>query len=109
MESVKIENAKHVSKIKAKPGGTDSLRVSRETKKKVLSELSALNKKDFGKPILAEHYISLAISLLQSEHLEKLRAQSLTAQDRFEQKYKEHCSLNGKISKDDYLGILLKE
>ena len=107
METVKIENVKHVSKSKTKPG-TDSLRVKRETKKKILAELVTLNKKEFGKPITPDQFVSLAISLLQSEHLEKLREQSLTAKDRFDQKFKEHCSQNGKISKDEFLATLLR-
>jgi hypothetical protein len=86
---------------------TDSLRVRKETKKKILSELAILNKKDFGRPVTPDDYVSLAISLLRQEHLEQLKEGSLSNRDRLEQKYREYCSLNGKISKDEYLGVLL--
>jgi hypothetical protein len=105
MEDVRNEGTKSTkSKIKV---GTDSLRVKRETKKRILSELAALNKKEFGKPITPDHFVALAISLLKPEHLQSLKDQSLTAKDRFEQRYRDYCDRHGKVSKDEFLGNLL--
>jgi hypothetical protein len=87
---------------------TDNLRVRKETKKLILSELSKLNKKEFGRPISPDQYVSLAISLLKPEHLQQLQEESLTAKDRFEQKYRKHCETVGRISKDEFLALLLK-
>jgi hypothetical protein len=105
METGKNENQK-IAKPKAKVG-TDSLRVRRETKKRILSELAALNKKEFGKPITPDQLVSVAMSLLKPEHFQELQEQSLTAKDRFEKRYREYCAQNGKISKDEFLGTLL--
>lgn len=107
MQTVANESVKTMAKPKVKPR-TDSLRVMKETKKKILGELNNLNKKEFGKPVTPDQYVSLAISLLRPEHLKLLQEQSLTARDRFEQRYREYCGQNGKISKDDYLATLLK-
>jgi hypothetical protein len=101
-----METTKIAIKSKTKPG-TDSLRVKRETKKRVLAELTILNKKEFGKPITPDQLVSLALSLVKPEHLQTLKEQSLTAKDRFEQRYRDFCIQNGKVSKDDFLATLL--
>ncbi len=99
------QNTKPSTK-KVKPS-TDSLRVKRETKKKVLAELTAINRKEFGRKVTTDEYIALAVSLLKPEHLEKLREQSLTNKDRLEKRYQEYCVAHGKVSKDEYIGVLL--
>lgn len=107
MESTTQDLPRTQAKAKAKVR-TDSLRVKKETKKRILTELANLNKKEFGRPVTPDQYVSLAITLLQPEHLQQLQEQSLTARDRFEQRYLEHCRQNGKISKDEFLATLLK-
>ena len=96
-----------VSTKKAKMVRTDNVRVRRETKKKILTDLAQLNKKDFGRKLTVDDYVQLAISLIRPELLEQLKEQSLSNRDRMELKYKEYCSKNGKISKDEFIGLLL--
>ncbi len=107
MISEQTENKSVSKRLKPKPS-TESLRIKRETKKKILSELAQLNKKEFGRPITPDQYVSLAISLLTKDHLESLREQSLSNKDRLEKRYTEFCARNGRISKDEFIGILLK-
>ena len=95
-------------KIKAKVS-TESLRVKRETKKRIIIDLANLNKKDFGKTVSPDQYVSLAISLLKPEHLQLLKDQSLSNKDKMEQRYLEYCSKNGKVTRDEYIGILLQQ
>ncbi len=92
---------------KAKMVRTDNVRVRRETKKKILTDLAQLNKKDFGRKLTVDDYVQLAISLIRPELLEQLKEQSLSNRDRMELKYKEYCSKHGKISKDEFIGLLL--
>jgi hypothetical protein len=92
---------------KAKLVRTDNVRIRRETKKKILTDLAALNKKDFGRKITVDDYVQLAIALIRPDQLERLKEQSLSNRDRMELKYKEYCAAHGKVSKDDYIGILL--
>lgn len=101
------ERVSSPSKPKAK-AKTDYLRIQKETKRKILSELANLNRKDTGREVTPDQYISLAISLLTADHLEQLKKQSLSNKDRLEQRYREHCSTHGKISMDEFLGLLLK-
>jgi hypothetical protein len=52
---------------KAKLVRTDNVRVRRETKKKILTDLAALNKKDFGRKITVDDYVQLAIALIRPD------------------------------------------
>lgn len=92
---------------KSKPARTDSIRVMRETKKRILIDLAAVNKKDIGRKVTVDDYVQLAISLLNPEHLQKLKDRTLSNKDRLEIKFQEHCSQNGKVSKDEFIGLLL--
>lgn len=93
-------------KAKQKPA-TESLRVRRETKKRILGELATLNKKDFGKSITPDQYVNLAISLLRPEHIQSLKEQSLSNKDRMEKRFLDYCAEHGKVSRDEYIGVLL--
>lgn len=86
---------------------TDNLRVKRETKKRIQNELASINRKDFGKPVTADDLVALAITLVQPFHLEQLKERSLSNKDRMEKKYQEYCAAHGKVSKDEFIGILL--
>jgi len=92
---------------KTKQVRTDNVRVRRETKKRILTDLATLNKKDFGRKVTVDDYVQLAISLIKPEYLEQLKEQSLSNKDRMELKYKEYCAAHGKVSKDEFIGILL--
>ncbi len=81
-----------------------ALRVRRETKRQIVTHLETLNKKDFGRRVRAEDYLSLALSLVTPEHLEQLREASLTNSDRLERDYRAYVTEHGPISRDEYLG-----
>lgn len=109
MNTETMQTTQTVKKTKLKTAKlkTDSLRVKHETKKKIQAEVAALNRKDFGRPITADDFVALAITLLKSEHLEQLKDRSLSNKDRMEQKYQDYCAANGKVTKDEFIGLLL--
>ena len=86
---------------------TVALRVKRETRKKILIELSKANKKDFGRNLRAEDLVALAITLIRPEHIAHLQTMTLTNADRLEQQYRTYIAQHGSISKDAFLGKLL--
>jgi hypothetical protein len=86
---------------------TENLRVRRETKRKILAELAALNRKELGRKVTADDYVALAISLIRPEHTEALRQRTLSNKDRLEQRYLDYCAQHGKVSKDEFLGLIL--
>ncbi len=103
-----IEKTNNPGKPKSKPT-TDYIRIRKETKKKILSELTNINRKELGKPVTPDQYIALAISLLTTDHVEQLKSQSLSNKDRLETQYKKYCSEYGKVTMDEFIGILLVE
>jgi len=87
---------------------TMALRVSPETQKKILDEISRINKeKEFGQKIKPDAFVALAITLMKSKHFEVLKEASLTNEDRIERGYQEYLKQHGDLSKDEYLGLLL--
>jgi hypothetical protein len=92
------------AKSASKPTAHASLRVRRDTRKRVLAELARINKKDFGRKVRTDELIALAISLVTPEHISELQDASLSNADRFEQDYRAFISTHGPITKDAYLG-----
>ena len=89
---------------------TDSLRIKRSTKKNIVELVKRLNKeKDVGRSMQPYQVLDLALTLLKPEHLEQLKEVSLTNADRLEQNYRVYIRQHGALSKDEYLGIILKQ
>ena len=102
MENVQVEK-------KPKTGGTKkpsygALRVRRETKRQIESELEQINRKDLGRRVRADEYLALALSLITPKHLDQLRESSLTNADRLERDFRAYGAEHGPISRDEYLG-----
>jgi hypothetical protein len=81
-----------------------SIRVRKELRKQIQSDLERINKKDFGRRVRTEDYLSLAVSLVTADHLETLKERTLSNADRLERDYRAHIAKHGHISKDEYLG-----
>jgi len=96
---------------KAKPKSATvpnvSLRVKRDTKRRLLAELAKVNKKDFGKTVRSDALICLGLSLVNDAHIKSLQEASMTNSDRLEQRYREYCKKHGATSKDEFLGKIL--
>lgn len=87
--------------------GTEAIRVKKETKKKIQSLLLTINKKDFGQKVKIDDLICVALNLLTKEHHTKLQELSFTNKDRLEMQFKEYQLSNEKVSKDEFIGLLL--
>ena len=96
------------SEKKVKPGSKKpsyaALRVRRETKRQIETDLERVNKKDLGRRVRAEDYLALALSLFTPQHLEQLQETSLTHSDRLEREFRAYVAANGPMSRDEYLG-----
>lgn len=92
------------------PSSTDSIRIKRTTKKEIVDLVKQLNKeKSIGRSIQPHQVVELAFSLIEPRHLEQLKEQSMTNEDRLEQNYQNYVRQYGPISKDEYFGILLHQ
>lgn len=87
--------------------GTEAIRVKKETKKKIQSLLLTINKKDFGRKVKSDDLICVALNLLTKEHHTKLQESSFTNKDRLEMQFKEYQLSDEKVSKDEFIGLLL--
>ncbi len=96
-----------VTKPKVASGTSVSLRVKRETKKRIQAELAKVNKKDFGKKVRCDELIGTALSLLTDQHLRALQDGSMTNADRLEIQYRDYVKKHGATTKDDFLGHIL--
>ncbi len=96
-----------VTKIKASTVSTVSLRMKRETKRRVLVELAKVNKKSFGKKVRVDELICLLLPLLTDAHIKSMQDSSMTNADRLELQYRDYIKTHGAISKDDFLGQIL--
>lgn len=74
-----MENNSQEKKAKSsKQSAHGSIRVRKETRKRVLAEMAKINKKDFGRKVHVDTYISLAMGLVSPEHVKTLQESSLS-------------------------------
>lgn len=103
-----METKQEVKATKSNPQSlTSPIRVKRETRKRILAELAKLNKKDFGRRIRMDDLISLALSLITSEHRQQLQDASLSNADKMERMFREYAKANPGVSRDQFIGTLL--
>ena len=88
---------------------TTPIRVSRETKKRLLADLVRLNKKDLGRHVRADEVVALALSLLEAKHYTQLQDATLSNSDRLERRYREYVKKDGAITTDEFIGKLLTD
>ena len=100
----KTNESKVPSKRKAKHV---SLRVQKETQKKIEDILMCANKKEFGRKIRADHVLSLAVELLTEDHLKILQKRSMTNEDRMECLRRKYIEVRGEISRDEFYGFVM--
>lgn len=84
-----------------------SLRVKRETKRRVTAELTKINKKEFGRKVRIDELLGILLPMLTNAHIKSLQDGSMTNADRLEAQYGEFIKKYGAISKDDFLGRIL--
>ncbi len=100
---------KNVTKLKKKSAQYTATRITHQAQKLLNNLLTKVNKKDYGKRVKSSVLIELALTLVNETHIKKLQNESLSNADLLEIQFREYIKKNGKISKDDFLGILLKE
>ncbi len=94
--------------VKAKPASPFvSIRVKRETKRKLMVELGRVNRKQFGRPVTIDDVLMLAVCPLRDEQVKGLQDSTLSNSDRLEIAFREHASKHPGTTKDEFLGTLL--
>lgn len=104
-----MENTGNEKKVKsAKTSGYGSLRLKKDIKKRIMSDLARVNKKDYGKKVHLSEYLEVLMGLFTAEHITQLQERSLSNADRLDREYKKYAAEHGPISKDEYLGARLR-
>jgi hypothetical protein len=99
---------KKPTKLTGKKSNSATIRVSHETRKRFVSELLKINKKQYGKRVKIDALLMILLSKISSQDVTQLQEASLTGRDRIEQSYKAHCAKFGQITRDEYFALLLK-
>lgn len=100
--------AKKVTKPAVKKSNSAAIRVSLETRKRLLAELAKINKKQYGKRVKIDALLMKLLSHISAKDVAELQEASLTGRDRMEQSYRAYCGKFGQITMDEYLALLLK-
>ncbi len=85
-----------------------SIRISRDTRRKLENILLIANKKAIGRKIKIEQALNLAIELVEEKHIKELQNRSMTNEDRKELLRQKYVELRGSISKDEFTGFMMK-
>ena len=87
---------------------TCNLRLLVSTRDKLQAVLDSLNAKEFGHRVRIDDVLLLSITQLTDEHRHQLQVDTFSNADRLEIKFKEYQKDFPNVSKDEFLGILLK-
>lgn len=114
---MKMETRANVTEVKPqvvgskpvfKKSSTEPVRVKKEFRKKLISDLLRINRKGERK-ISMTAYLEKAVSLLTEDHVTELREKTLTNRDRLDRKYRDFVSKFGPMSEDEFIGKLLEQ
>ena len=106
MEQNEVQN---VTKEAKKTSNHTAVRISKPTQKKLASILNKVNKKDFGKRIKADEVIKASLELITDSLIKNMQQNSLSNADLLEMKFKEMQKKNNKLTKDEFIGLLLEK
>ena len=103
-----LTNSKSSGAKKKAVQNTTPIRVKKTTLRSIRQILNRLNKKAHGRKVTTDDVVSKALSLLQDEHFEEIKKMTYSSQDHLDLQYQEYCRLNGQVSKEKFLEMLLK-
>ena len=109
MKGGSVEPVQAEKKLKvSKSTGYSSIRVKKETRRKILQELSRVNKKNYGKKVRVAALIEHILNKLTETDIQLLQEGSLSNGDKFQRNYEKFVAQYGAIPKDEYLGLILR-
>jgi len=98
---------KNVNLSKSTCNKWNTVRVSSETRKLIDKLTTSANKKSSGRKVKLDEIVQLGLGLIQQNHIESLKKNSLTNEDRKEQLRQIYIKKNGQISKDAFTGFMM--
>jgi hypothetical protein len=104
---METSDVKKTTKPVSKKTTSAAIRVSTDTRKRFLSELAKINKKQFGKRVRPDALVLKLLAKITAQDVSELQEASLSGRDRVDQSYRAHCTKFGHLSMDDYFALLL--
>ena len=106
-EQSEAQSAPKAAQQSTSKSSMTAIRVRKETRRKIVTVLTRINKKDFGRKIRADELIALALDTVTEQEIAALQQQSMTNADRIEAAFRAHLKRHPGITKDQFLGTLL--
>lgn len=106
---METSEAKKITKSNAKKSQTSAIRVSVETRKRLLAELVKINKKSHGKRVKMDALLVKLVGKISAQDVSELQESSLSGRDRLEQSYRAYCTKFGTITMDQFLEVISRE
>ncbi len=97
METTEVKKAPKA----AKKSSSSAIRVSQETRKRLLAELARINKKPQGKRVKIDALLAVLLPKLTAKDVSDLQQQSLSGRDRLEQHFQAYCAKFAQLSMDE--------
>jgi hypothetical protein len=98
-------NAQKPAKQAKKPSSS-AIRVSNETRKRLLTELAKINKKPHGKRVKIDALLLRLLPKITAQDVAELQEASLSGRDRLEQNFKAYCAKFGSVTMDEFLAVI---
>ena len=102
METSEVKKTPKASKKSA----SSAIRVSQETRKRLLAELARINKKPQGKRVKIDALLGVLLPKLTAKDVSDLQNASLSGRDRLEQNYRAYCAKFGAVTMDEFLAVV---
>ncbi|MGE3680316.1 MAG: hypothetical protein AB7G93_01230 [Bdellovibrionales bacterium] len=103
---MEISEVKKATKHVGKKSTSAAIRVSVDTRKKLLAELARVNKKQSGKRVKMDALLLKLLTKITATDVAELQEASLTGRDRMEQSYRTYCVKFGSITMDEFIARL---
>lgn len=103
-----METTDEPIKKNKKQSPTTPIRVKKSTARSVKALLTKLNRKNYGRKVVTEDIISLAISKLDNVDFEQIQESTYSSSDRLEIQFKKYCQEHGQVSKEQFLDALMR-
>jgi len=107
MTDLTVNKEKDTS-TKKPTSNTIPIRIKKATARTLKSIINKLNKKQFGRKVIADDVIDKALSTLNGEDLEEIKISTYSSADQLELQYRNYCRKNGYIDKEEFIKLLLK-
>ena len=94
------------SKQKNSSSKYTSIRVTRTSANTIRKTITTANKKNYGELLRPCDLVDLLVKSITNDTINQLQEHSMSEQDKFDRDYKNYCSQNKKVTKDEFYKLV---